>query len=226
MNQRANIKEAISDKRNIVKNCVLAPKAVIKRLPRYSRILGELMTNTESISSTDLGEQMGITASQIRQDLSNFGTFGLQGYGYRVKMLHDQINVILGLGNSYTMVLVGAGNLGRSISNYIQSGKSGFDIIALFDLNPKRLGLKIKNIEIMEFGRLSEFLKEHSVDIGIITTSKNSAQGVADKLVAGGVKGIWNFSMTDLVVPDNVVIENVHLSDSLYLLTYQINQTK
>lgn len=199
------------------------PNAVVKRLPRYKRILKELLkmgkTNT---SSAEISALTGFTASQIRQDLNNFGTFGMQGHGYEVWKLYDQINRILGLEERYNMIVVGAGNLGQAIAHYTRYYKAGFPIIALFDVNPRLIGLRINDIEVMDFSCLPDFLRDNRIDIGIITTNKDSAQAVADYLVIGGVRGIWNFAMTDLSVPEYVAIEHMHLSDSLYLLTYQI----
>lgn len=208
-----------------MKDFTIVSSAVIRRLPRYRRTLSDLLKKGVSvISSTDLGDLISYTASQIRQDLNNFGTFGLQGHGYNVESLYHQINGILGLDNKYKMIIVGTGNLGQAIANYTHFYKSGFDTIALFDVNPKLIGLRINDIEVLDFHELDEFLKQHRIDIGIITTNKGSAQEVADKLTKGGVKGIWNFAPTDLTVSKDMAIENVHLSDSLHLLTYQINQ--
>lgn len=212
-----------------MKCCAIASSAVIKRLPSYRRTLGELMKRKiEVISSSELGEKMGMTASQIRQDLHNFGSLGVQGYGYNVRGLRDQISLILGLGKSYRMIIIGSGNLSRTISNFISSNQKGFDIIAIFDTNPKRIGQVIKGFEVRDYARINEFLNKHSVDIGIIATSTGNAQEVADTLVNGGAKGIWNFERSDLIVPAHISIQNVHLNDSLYLLTYHINlnQTK
>lgn len=208
-----------------MKDYSFVSNAVIRRLPRYRRTLKDLIQKgVHVVSSTELGDLISYTASQIRQDLSNFGTFGLQGYGYDVKGLYHQINTILGLNNKYKMVIVGTGNLGQAIANYTHFYKSGFDTVALFDVNPKIIGLRINDIEVLDFHRIDEFLGHNEIDIGIITTSRCSAQSVADKLVKGGVRGIWNFAAADLAVPDDIAIENVHLSDSLHILAYQINQ--
>ena len=208
-----------------MKDYSIVSNAVIKRLPRYRRILNLLLkTGVNVVSSSELGELVGYTASQVRQDLNNFGTFGLQGYGYNVEILHNQISDILGLKNNYNMIIAGAGNLGQAIANYTRFYKSGFNIIALFEVNPKLIGLRINDIEVMDYSRIDEFLKSHRVDIGIITTDKDSAQAVANKFIDGGVKGIWNFATIDLAAPDDIAIENVHLSDSLSMLTYRINQ--
>ena len=208
-----------------MKDYTIVSNAVIRRLPRYRRALRDLLNKGASvISSTELGNLTSFTASQVRQDLNNFGTFGLQGYGYDVERLYHQINVILGLDNKYKMIIIGTGNLGQAIANYTHFYKSGFDTVALFDVNPKLIGLRINGIEVLDFHEIDEFLNHNQIDFGIITTNKDRAQGVADKLTEGGIRGIWNFAATDLVVPDDIAIENVHLSDSLHILTYQINQ--
>jgi redox-sensing transcriptional repressor len=201
--------------------------AVIRRLPRYRRILEELLAkNIERISSNELSGLTGYTASQIRQDFNNFGGFGQQGYGYNVRSLFSQIGLILGLDREYRMVIVGCGNLGQAIANYANYYKRGFIITAMFDVNPKIIGIRINDIEVQDYENLDEYLKNNPTDIGIICTTKNSAQDVANKLVAGKVKGIWNFAPTDIEVSDDVVLENVHLSDSLNTLTYYINKDR
>jgi len=194
--------------------------AVIKRLPKYYRYLKELLKNdVERISSKELGEKIGFTASQIRQDLNNFGDFGQQGYGYNVKDLYNQIGLILGLDREYTAVLIGAGNIGQAIANY-RFNENGLNIVAIFDANPKLVGIKIRDVEIKDIDYLDNFLEENKIDIGIICVPKNNAQVVCDKLVKGGVKGIWNFAPVDLVIPEDVMVENVHLSESLLTLIY------
>lgn len=201
--------------------------AVIKRLPRYRRYLSELQKkNVDRISSNELSNLIGYTASQIRQDLNNFGGFGQQGYGYNIQSLHNEISMILGLDQEYKMVIVGTGNLGQAIANYTHYYKSGFKVSAMFDVNPRLIGLKINDIEVLDYEKLEEFLKNNAIDIGIISTNKNSAQEVVDKLCDGGVKGIWNFAPTDLDVKEGIALENVHLSDSLHSLAYYINSNK
>lgn len=198
--------------------------AVIKRLPRYRRFLNELKKkNVDRISSNELSNLIGYTASQIRQDLNNFGGFGQQGYGYNVESLHNEIGAILGLDQEYKMVIVGAGNLGQAIANYTHYYKSGFIVAAMFEVNPKLIGVRINDIEVLDYERLDEYLKKNQIDIGIVCTNKSSAQEVVDKLSAGGIKGIWNFAPTDLVVDESIAVENVHLSDSLHSLAYYIN---
>jgi len=201
--------------------------AVIKRLPRYLRYLSDLQKkNVDRISSNELSNLIGYTASQIRQDLNNFGGFGQQGYGYNIQSLYNEISAILGLDQQYKMVIVGTGNLGQAIANYTHYYKSGFIVVAMFDVNPKLIGLRINDIEVLDSESLEEFMKKNPIDIGIVCTNKDSAQDVVDKLCDGGVKGIWNFAPTDLDMREGVALENVHLSDSLHSLAYYINHNK
>lgn len=201
--------------------------AVIKRLPKYYRYLGELLKNdVDRISSKELGEKIGFTASQIRQDLNCFGDFGQQGYGYNVRELYNQISLILGLNRQHKAVLVGAGNIGQAVSNYTRFDNMGFTIEAIFDANPKLVGMKIRDIEIKDIDDLPQVLKEETMDIGIICVPRKNAQNVADELIKGGIRGIWNFAPVDLVVPPYVKVENVHLSESLLTLIYLLNQSE
>ena len=198
--------------------------AVIKRLPKYHRYLQELLKNdVDRISSKELGEKIGFTASQIRQDLNCFGDFGQQGYGYNVKDLYNQISIILGLNKEYKGIILGAGNIGQAIANYSRFAQVGLDIVAIFDANPKLVGMRIRDIEIQDIDNLRNYLKENSVDIGIICVPRINAQKVSDLLVENGVTGIWNFAPVDLVVPEEVTVENVHLSESLLTLIYLLN---
>ncbi|KZL93372.1 redox-sensing transcriptional repressor Rex [Clostridium magnum] len=198
--------------------------AVIKRLPKYHRYLKELMKNdVDRISSKELSEKIGFTASQIRQDLNCFGDFGQQGYGYNVNELYNQISNILGLTKPYKTIIIGAGNIGQAIANYTDFEKIGFNLEAMFDINPKLIGIRIRDIEIMDIDYLGDYLRENQVDIGVICTPNNNGQKVCDILVRNGVKGIWNFAPVDLVVPEDVKVENVHLSDSLLTLTCLLN---
>lgn len=202
-------------------------KAVIKRLPRYYRYLGELLdNNVERISSNELSRRMQVTASQIRQDLNNFGGFGQQGYGYNVKYLYNEIGRILGLDKTYNMIIVGAGNLGQALANYVKFEKRGFRIIGIFDVNPQLRGKKIRGIEIEMMDGLKEFLITHEIDIATLTLPKSAAKEVAAVLAENGVKGIWNFAHTDLDLPDHIVVENVHLSESLMELSYNLNHNQ
>ena len=176
--------------------------AVIRRLPKYHRYLGDLLDkDVQRISSKELSDIIGFTASQIRQDLNNFGGFGQQGYGYNVEALHKEIGNILGLNKIYKSVLIGAGNLGQAIANYAGFRKSGFEIKALFDANPRMIGLKIKDFEVLDSENLESFVKENDIDIAILCIPKNGAQDIVDRLVKVGVKGIWNFAPIDLEVP-------------------------
>jgi len=199
-------------------------QAVIRRMPRYYRYLGELLEEgVERISSNELSNRMNVTASQIRQDLNNFGGFGQQGYGYNVKFLYEEIGKILGLNQRHNIIVVGAGNLGQALANYVKFEKLGFVIIALFDVNPALSGTKVRGIEIRMINEMEEFLKNNEVDIAALTMPKEKADTVAKKLVDSGVHAIWNFAHVDLELTDKeVVVENVHLSDSLMQLSYNI----
>jgi redox-sensing transcriptional repressor len=197
--------------------------AVIRRLPRYRRYLIELSNNgVDKVSSEEFSRLIGYTASQIRQDLNNFGGFGQQGYGYRVDALLNEISMILGLDREYKVVVAGAGNLGQAIINYIVNFKAGFVIERVFEINPKLIGKRVNGIEIMDYEHLQEYVKGQKIDLGVICTMRDSAQDVADKLAKAGVKGIWNFAPVDLDVDENIAVENVHLSDSLHFLSYHI----
>ncbi|MBU3219990.1 redox-sensing transcriptional repressor Rex [Clostridium algidicarnis] len=199
--------------------------AVIKRLPKYHRYLSELLRNdVDRISSKELSEKIGFTASQIRQDLNCFGDFGQQGYGYNVRELYAQISEIVGLSNEYKTVIVGAGNIGQAIANYNRFEKLGFKLEAIFDANPKLSGIKIRDIAIDDIDKLEQYIKSNTINIGIICVPTVNAQKVCDILVNNGVKGIWNFAPVDLVVPEDTVVENVHLSESLLTLTYLIHE--
>ena len=199
-------------------------QAVIRRMPRYYRYLGELLEEgVEHISSNDLSRRMRVTASQIRQDLNNFGGFGQQGYGYNVQFLYDEIGKILGLNETHHIIVIGAGNLGQAITNYVKFEKFGFIITALFDVNPKLKGQTVRGIPIYLMDELDQYCKDHPVDIAALTLPKEKADETAQHLVQLGVHAIWNFAHVDLDLSDNqVVVENVHLSDSLMQLSYNI----
>ena len=199
-------------------------KAVIKRLPRYYRYLGELLEdNVERISSNDLSKKMRVTASQIRQDLNNFGGFGQQGYGYNVKYLYTEIGKILGLDIVHPMIIVGAGNLGQALANYVEFEKRGFKLVGIFDVNPELKGQSIRGVAIRHINELEEFAKHTKIDIAAITVPKSAAVEVADKLVRFGVKAFWNFAHIDLKLPEGVVVESVHLSESLMRISYSLS---
>ena len=199
-------------------------KAVIKRLPRYRRYLLDLHKHgVERVSSGKLSELMGYTASQIRQDLNNFGGFGQQGYGYNVAALGEEIDNIPGLGVPYRIVIVGIGNLGHAVSNYLYYYLDEFKIDALFDVRDSVIGTELHGIEVEHSDQLEEYLKENKIDIGVITTDRGSAQEIADIFIKGKVRGIWNFAPTDLEVPDDIALQYEHLSDSLHELVYYMN---
>ena len=201
-------------------------KAVIRRLPRYFRYLGELMEEgVERISSKDLSERMHVTASQIRQDLNNFGGFGQQGYGYNVEFLYEEIGKILGLTRRHPMIVIGAGHLGQAIANYVKFEKLGFLIIGLFDIDPDIVGNQVRGIPVLPVSELTAFLAKNEVEIAALTMPKDAAESVLSTLTGNGIRAIWNFAHVDLDA-DNMVVENVHLSDSLMELSYRILQSE
>ena len=201
-------------------------KAVIRRLPRYFRYLGELMEEgVERISSKDLSERMHVTASQIRQDLNNFGGFGQQGYGYNVEFLYEEIGNILGLTRRHPMIVIGAGHLGQAIANYVKFEKLGFLIIGLFDIDPDIVGNQVRGIPVLPVSELTAFLAKNEVEIAALTMPKDAAESVLSTLTGNGIRAIWNFAHVDLDA-DNMVVENVHLSDSLMELSYRILQSE
>ena len=200
-------------------------QAVISRLPRYFRYLGELKEQgIERISSQELSDIMKVTASQIRQDFNNFGGFGQQGYGYNVEYLYDEIGKILGLGREHTLIIIGAGHLGQALSGYNNFFNRGFIFKGAFDLNPDLHGKKIRNIEIRPVEEIEQFVRDNKIEIAVLAIPKDQAVPMAEKLVNCGIKAIWNFAHVDLDVPDNVQVENVHLSDSLMKLSYSIDR--
>ena len=200
-------------------------QAVIRRLPRYYRYLGELLEdNVERISSNELSRRMQVTASQIRQDLNNFGGFGQQGYGYNVKYLYTEIGKILGLDIDHNMIIIGAGNLGQALANYTSFERRGFIFKGIFDVNPTLSGVSIRGVPIRMMDELKDFINEHNIDIAVLTIPKAKAVEVANLLVDNGVRAIWNFAHTDLDLPENVIVENVHLSESLMRLSYNLSR--
>ena len=200
-------------------------QAVIRRLPRYYRYLGELLENgVERISSNDLSKRMKVTASQIRQDLNNFGGFGQQGYGYNVKYLYTEIGKILGLEEDHKIIIIGAGNLGQALANYAAFEKRGFILTGIFDVNPRLEGVAIRGVPIRMMDELKSFVQKNDVEIAVLTIPKEKAIEVANMLVENGVRAIWNFAHTDLNLPDNISVENVHLSESLMQLSYNISR--
>lgn len=199
--------------------------AVIKRLPRYYRYLSDLLKlGITRISSKELSIRMGITASQIRQDLNCFGGFGQQGYGYNVEYLYNEIGNILGVNDKFRFVIIGAGNMGQALANYTNFEKRGFIFKGIFDVSPKLVGLTINNHEVMDLNNLEEYVKHNKVDVAMLCVPYDQTPIVADRVARLGIKGLWNFSPMDLKIPYDVIIENVHLSDSLMVLGYKLNE--
>ncbi|MCI6638125.1 MAG: redox-sensing transcriptional repressor Rex [Lachnospiraceae bacterium] len=200
-------------------------KAVIKRLPRYYRYLGELQeAGVERISSGELSQQMKVTASQIRQDLNNFGGFGQQGYGYNVQYLREEIAKILGLDRVHNVIIIGVGHLGQALANYTNFERNSFRIVGLFDNNPELKGKVIRGVPIRMTDEIPAFLRENDVEIATLTLPKDHAIEVSKMLIENGIHAIWNFAHTDLnlIVPKNVAVQNVHLSESLMRLSYNL----
>lgn len=200
-------------------------QAVIGRLPRYLRYLGELRDEgVERISSQDLSELMNVTASQIRQDFNNFGGFGQQGYGYNVEYLYTEIGRILGLDKTHKFVIIGAGNLGQALGGYMNFERRGFIFSGMFDKNPELVGKEVRGIKVQAMEDLDEFIRNNDIDIAVLTIPKAGAVEVAEQLARDGIKAIWNFAHVDLNLPEDIQVENVHLSDSLMKLSYNLNR--
>lgn len=200
-------------------------QAVIGRLPRYFRYLGELKDEgVERISSQELSELMKVTASQIRQDFNNFGGFGQQGYGYNVEYLYKEIGKILGLDRTHRFIIIGAGNLGQALGGYLNFERRGFIFSGMFDKNPALIGKEIRGIKVQPMEEMEQFIRDNDVDIAVLTIPKTSAVEVAERLVNNGIRAIWNFAHVDLNVPEGIQVESVHLSDSLMKLSYNINR--
>ncbi|MDE6845870.1 MAG: redox-sensing transcriptional repressor Rex [Lachnospiraceae bacterium] len=198
-------------------------QAVVSRLPRYFRYLGELKDEgIERVSSQELSDIMRVTASQIRQDLNNFGGFGQQGYGYNVVYLYDEIGKILGLHKEHHLIIIGAGHLGQALVNYMNFERRGFIFKGIFDINTQLHGKQIRGIAVRPMQEMERFVKENDIDIAVLTIPKSSAVEVAEQLVTYGIKGIWNFAHVDLHVSKDIQVENVHLSDSLMKLSYNL----
>jgi len=201
-------------------------EAVMRRMPKYYRYLTDMeKAGIERVSSKELSQRMGLTASQIRQDFNCFGGFGQQGYGYNVSELRHEIHKILGLHKKHSIIIIGAGNIGQALANYTGFEKDGFLVKCLFDINPRLIGMSIRGKPIYDIDELEDYLKENQVHIAAICTPKEKVQEVAERLIKNGIKGIWNFAAVDIVVPNNndVIVENVHLSDSLYTISFQMS---
>ncbi|MFT8889429.1 MAG: redox-sensing transcriptional repressor Rex [Ethanoligenens sp.] len=198
--------------------------SVIRRLPRYHRFLADLMrSGITRISSKELSRRMGLTASQIRQDLNCFGGFGQQGYGYNVEQLHREIGVILGIDKQYPAIVVGAGNIGRAIALNFDFSQMGFEMIGIFDINPSIIGMPIRDLTVADVAGIEAFCQKHHPRIAVLTVSRSAAAEMAEKLIHLGVSGFWNFSHYDFSAKyPGVIVENVHLSDSLMTLCYMV----
>ena len=202
---------------------VISP-AVIKRLPRYYRYLGDLLKNdVVRISSKELSQKMNVTASQIRQDLNNFGGFGQQGYGYNVEYLYSEMGKILGLDRDNNIIIIGAGNLGQALANNQDFDSNGFKIIGIFDVNPKLIGMTVKGVEVYDIDMLKDFIAHHDVRIAALTLPKSKAPVIARELCDLGIRAFWNFAPVDLSLSEDVIVENVHLSESIMTLSYRIH---
>lgn len=201
-------------------------EAVIRRLPRYFRYLDDLhQRGIVRISSNSLGTRMGITASQIRQDLSCFGEFGQQGYGYNVKELRAEIGNILGVERSHSIIVVGAGNLGHALMQNFRFSDAGFSLNAAFDIDPRLIGTTINGVTVQSMDELDAYCKEHLPDVAILTVPQSVAQEMVDRLAALGVRGFWNFTNKEVSCENHEVqVESVHFADSLLTLSYRITK--
>ncbi len=203
--------------------------AVIRRLPRYHRYLGELLReNHLRISSAELSALMGVTASQIRQDLNCFGGFGQQGYGYNVKYLHGKISELLGVNQGFNAIVVGAGNLGRALVSSHMFERRGVNRLAMFDVDERLIGTQVAGIPVLSIDGMESYCRDNKISIGVLTTPREEAYKMARRLAEAGVMGLWNFSNMELKLPDfpEVTIQNIHLGDSLMTLCYQMASKK
>jgi redox-sensing transcriptional repressor len=205
------------------KDSIVIPTAVIKRLPKYHRYLEQLVhEGREKISSQQLGDIVGVSAPQLRQDLNYFGNFGQQGYGYNVKKLYNSLAEVMGIQNKSKMLLVGVGNIGQALVNSKDFEKRSFYLSAIFDSDPKLIGSEINNLEVKDVATLKDYIRENNVDIGIIAVPGSVAQEIADNIVESGIKGIWNFSPVDLKTPQAIQVENEHLTEGLLRLSFKV----
>ena len=201
------------------------PEVVIKRLPRYYRYLGDLLSqDITRISSGKLSEKMSVTASQIRQDFNYFGGFGQQGYGYNVEYLYNEIAEILGLKEGYKAIIIGAGHLGMALANHASFEKRGFGILAIFDNDLKKVGLRVNNKPVFHINELEKYIRTNNITIAILAIPKDTVGEMAEKLASYGIKGLWNFSSAEIITSVPVAVENVHMSDYLMTLSYKIKQ--
>ena len=214
-----------NDKQSAVVGETKVSNATIKRLPRYFRYLRELrQNNIFRISSLELSKMMNVTASQIRQDLNCFGGFGQQGYGYNVDYLYRNISEILGVTASYNAVIIGAGNLGRALSQSPVFEKRGVNLTAIFDSSASQIGTRVGDFTILDVKTLEDFCCRNHVDIAVLTVPRDAAKATAERLKSAGIRGIWNFTNVELELDADMMAESVHMGDSLMLLTYRISQ--
>ncbi|AGB40062.1 AT-rich DNA-binding protein [Halobacteroides halobius DSM 5150] len=204
---------------------IVIPSAVIKRLPKYHRNLESLLDKgVERISSREFGKIAGVSAPQLRQDLNHFGNFGQQGYGYNVENLYNALSKIMGIEKKSNMVLVGVGNIGQALVNSTDFTKRGFYLSAIFDINPRLVGIKINGLEVKDVSQLENYITEHKIKIGVIAVPEKAAQEIANKMVRAGIQGIWNFAPVDLKCPQEIKIENEHLTEGLLRLSFKIDE--
>lgn len=197
--------------------------AVIRRLPGYYRHLRELeASGVTQISSQELGRRMQLTPSQIRQDINCFGGFGRQGYGYKVSELKDHIGEILGLDRQHSLIILGAGSIGTAVAHYPTFSREGFCTLAMFDVAEDKIGTRMNGVPVLDMATLESYLAATPVDIAVLALPAGFAQDTVDRLYAGGVRAVWNFAPTDLTHPEDMIVVNVHLSDSLQILSYRI----
>ena len=208
-----------------MKDTKSVPEVVARRLPRYYRYLDDLLKKQiYRISSNELSKKMGVTASQVRQDFNFFGGFGQQGYGYNVEMLHKEIGTILGLYSGRKTIIIGAGYLGHALANHTNFKKRGFTLIGAFDIDKEKIGTKIGETQVYDYANLTKFIVDYKPEIAILAVPRIAVRKVAKDLISMGIKALWNFSYIELEDEDDVVIENVHLSDSLMMLSYKLNE--
>ena len=206
------------------KDGTIIPRVVIERLPRYYRYFDWLDGKVEKISSKKLGEYMGASASQVRLDLSYFGDFGQQGYGYNIKKLKQELANILNINSETSFIIVGAGNIGRAMTRYKAFANTGFMLKAIFDINPDLRGQKLGNVEIRHTDEMVQFIKDNHIDIAILAIPKDEANEVTKTLVDAGIKGILNFAPLDLDVTNHITIENIHIIDKMLALSFMIHR--
>ena len=202
--------------------------SVIRRLPRYYRFLGDLIdAGTERISSREFAALIGVTASQVRQDLNCFGGFGQQGYGYNIQVLYTEIGKILGLDKNRPAILVGAGNLGLALVNHMRFADRGFSLLGIFDNSPSKIGIEVGSYVVQDANTLERFCEENKPSVAILCIPKDAAIVLTDSLVSWGIKGFWNFSHYDMSVKyQDIAVENAHLGDSLMTLSYRVGGAK